>query len=190
MKGFPLNADLYSEGWKIMGYDWWNNDEYDFKVDIKQDIETYIDWDVDTDIDVDIKKDVDIKIDADVDVKDQGALLNVIVKDIDLKDDHDYDPYPASTSDDGGDGGVPDAFITGGTTAIENVLSSSDVTVATTNTFADLSAQALDQSATQYGNPDYPYFDSATFTEINLAIDNVVGEYTIITLDMQALVDG
>ena len=151
-------------------WDWWDN-SYDFDVDIKQDIETYIDWDVDTDIKVDINKDIDIKIDADIDVKDQGALVTAVIKDIDLK-------Y--------GEGG---GAVIADTTAIENVLSSSSLTVQTTNTFTDLSATALDQSASPYAGY-YDYFDSATFTEINLGIDNVQGEYTIITLDMQALVDG
>ena len=155
-----------------MGYNYdWNWDEYDFDVDIKQDIDTYIDWDVDTDINVDIKKDVDIKVDADVDVKDQGALIELVVKDIDLKHD---------------EGG---AIVVADTTAIENVLSSSTLQVQTTNTFADLSANALDQQASPYAM-DYGYFDSATFTEINLGIDNVQGEYTIVTLNMEALVDG
>ena len=179
-----------------MGYYNWDWNKYDFKVDIKQDIDTYIDWDVDTDIDVNIDKDIDIKIDADVDVKDQGALVTAIVKDIDLKDGG-YDPYPQPASAEGGDGDGDgdgdldlDALVIADTTAIENVLSSSSLTVKTTNTFADLSSQALDMSATEFGKDYYPIFDSATFTEINLGIDNVVGEYTVITLDMQALVDG
>ena len=167
------------------GWSGWNS--FDYEVDIKQDIETYIDWDVDTKFTVDIKKDIDIKVDVDVDVKDQGSIITAVVKDFgDLGGGWDYDPK-ASSDGDGSNG--PSVGIVADTTAIEDVLSTAELMVQTENTVAQLSAGAFDRSATPYAD-DWGYFDSATFTEINLGIDHVEGKFSIVTLDMQALVDG
>jgi len=168
---------------KLMSYDGWR--DFDFEVDIKQDIETYIDWDVDTKFTVDIKKDIDIKVDVDVDVKDQGSVITAVVKD--FGGGWDYDPK-ASSGDGGGDG--PSVVVIGDTMAIEDVLSTADLKVQTENTVAQLSAGAFDRSAVPDFAGDWGYFDSATFTEINLGIDHVEGKFSIVTLDMQSLVDG
>ena len=93
----------------------WNWNPYDFHVDIKQDIDTYIDWDVDTDIKVDIDKDVDVKIDVDIDVKDNGSLVNAVVKDFDL--DHYAD----------------DILVVGSVDTVEDAYSHGDLTVVTDN---------------------------------------------------------
>ena len=144
-----------------------------WEIDIKQDIETYIDWDVDTKINVDIEKDVDVDINVDIDVKDNGALIEAIVKDI------------------GPLGGLAPVSVTANTSSIENVLSQSSLDANTGGVHLDLSANALDRSASEFvSDYHYPYFDSATFTEINIGVDKVAFEGTIITLNMEALVDG
>jgi hypothetical protein len=145
-----------------MTFDWnWN--PYDFDVDIKQDVETYIDWDVDTKFNTDINKDIDIDINVDIDVKDNGATVEAVVKDFDL------------------DFKADDILVVGSVDTVEDVYSHSDLTVVTDNIQAQLTADASDNGY---------YFDTSTFTEINLGIDNVAGDFTIITLDMQALADG
>lgn len=150
-----------------------DNWDYGWEIDVKQDIETYIDWDVDTDIKVDIEKDVDIDINVDIDVKDNGALIEAVIKDI------------------GPLGGLGEVLVQADTQTVENVLSTSNL-LATTGAggvSVDLSSTALDRSASPYAG-EHKYFDSATFTEINIGVDKVAFEGTIITLNMEALVDG
>ena len=148
--------------------DWFN---YDFEVDIKQDIETYIDWDVDTKITLDIEKDIDVDVDVDIDVKDNGSVVTAEVKDF----GYSFDPS--------------DVVIVGDTTAVEDTLSTAQLGIQSDNVGVQLEAGAFDKQATDFAS-DWGYTDSGTFTEINLGVDHVNGAFTIITLDMQAMVDG
>lgn len=144
----------------------YNRPSFDFnfdsyKLDVKQDIDTYIDWDVDTRFDVNINKDVDVDIDVDTDVEDNGSLIEAVIKDI----GHNVNGVTATAD----------------TTSIEDTISTADLTAFTENVLVDLHATAADS-----GN----YYDSGTFTEINVGIDAIKGELAVLTLSMQALADG
>lgn len=136
--------------------------DYDkYVLDVKQDIETYVDWDVDMKFNVDIDKDVDVNIDVDTDIKDNGSLIEAVIKDIAEN--------------------ASGLTVIADTTSVEDTISSADLTAFTENVLADLHSLAADNGH---------YYDSGTFTEISVGIDSIKGELAVLTLNMQALVDG
>lgn len=135
---------------------------------IRQDIKTEIEWDVEWDFDKEVDKDFDIDVDVKVDVDGNGSDLELVLKDLDA-----------------GDGGVA---LIADTTAIEDTMSTATLTAITDNVIVQADSQALDRNAAfpdQIGK-----LDSDTWAEIDIGVDYKAYDFAIVTVNMEAFVDG
>ena len=142
-----------------MSFDW----NYNWEFDSKQDIETYIDWDIDTKINTEINKDVDVNVDIDVDVKENSAFIEGVIKDFDY-----WDGY------------TNDVTLMMDTTTIEDKSSLSMLHAQTENVTVQAVSSASD---------NLYYYDSATFTEIQVHIETT-DHFTVMDFSSQSVTDG
>lgn len=134
---------------------------------IRQDIKTEIEWDVEWDFDKEVDKDFDIDVDVKVDVDGNGSDLELVLKDLDA-----------------GDGGVA---LIADTTAIEDTMSTATLTAITDNVVVQADSSALDSTAA--GLKD-GRLDSDTWAEIDIGVDYKAYDFAIVTVNMEAFVEG